>query len=51
LHLRGREKAFTNLSKDKVEQFLEILGKSIPYKIDQELKKEMGGFNMIISKG
>ncbi len=51
LRLRGREKAFANLSKEKVGQFLEILSKSTPYKIDQELKKEMGGFNMIVSKG
>ena len=51
LRLRGREKAFGNLSREKVEQFLEILKKSTPYKIDKELKREMGGFNMIISKG
>ena len=51
LRLRGREKAFGNLSRDKVGQFLEILQKSIPYKIDKELKREMGGFNMIVSKG
>jgi len=40
LRLRGREKAFANLSKEKVGQFLEILSKSTPYKIDQELKKK-----------
>jgi translation initiation factor IF-3 len=51
LRLRGREKAFGNMSKEKVGQFLEILGKLTPYKIDKELKREMGGFNMIISKG
>ncbi len=51
LRLRGREKAFGNMSREKVAQFLEILGKIIPYKIDKELKREMGGFNMIISKG
>lgn len=50
LRLRGREKAFANLSKEKVKQFLEILGKLIPYKIDAELKREMNGFSMIISK-
>lgn len=50
LRLRGREKAFGNLSRDKVNQFLEILGKLIPHKVDKELKREMGGFNMIISK-
>ena len=51
LRLRGREKAFGNISRDKVNQFLDILGKMIPYKTDKELKREMGGFNMIISKG
>ena len=51
LRLRGREKAFGNLSREKVEQFLAILSKLMPYKIDKELKREMGGFNMIISKG
>ncbi|MFA6376829.1 MAG: translation initiation factor IF-3 [Candidatus Paceibacterota bacterium] len=51
LRLRGREKAFGNISRDKVNQFLDILGKMTPYKTDKELKREMGGFNMIISKG
>jgi len=51
LRLRGRQKAFANLSKDKVNQFLEMLKKLTPIKIDKELKHEMGGFNMIISKG
>jgi len=51
LRLRGREKAFSNISRDKVNQFLEILGKMIPCKVDKELKREMRGFVMIISKG
>lgn len=50
LRLHGREKAFANLSKEKINQFLAILGKLIPYKIDSDLKKEMNGFSMIISK-
>lgn len=50
LRLRGREKAFGNLSKEKIGQFLEMLGKLIPYKIDKELKREQNGFTMIISK-
>lgn len=50
LRLRGREKAFGNLSKEKIGQFLEILGKFVPYKIDKELKREQNGFTMIISK-
>jgi translation initiation factor IF-3 len=51
LRLRGREKAFSNMSKEKVGQFLEILGKTIPYKVDAELKRETNSFSMIISKG
>jgi translation initiation factor IF-3 len=50
LRLRGREKAFANLSKEKVNQFLKLMDKLIPYKIDSALKKEMHGFSMIISK-
>lgn len=51
LRLRGREKAFGNLAREKVGQFLAILEKSTPYKTDKELQREMGSFNMIISKG
>lgn len=48
--LRGREKTLSNFAKEKINQFLEILGKLIPYKIERELKKEPRGFTMIISK-
>ena len=51
MRLRGREKAFGNLSKEKVAQFLAILGKTTPYKVDKELKREQHGLIMIISKG
>jgi len=50
LRLRGRQKAFGNLSKEKVEQFLAILEQKVPCKVEKELKREMGGFNMIVSK-
>ena len=50
LRLRGREKAFGNLSKEKVNQFLDMLQKLVPCKIDKELKREQHGFTMIISK-
>lgn len=50
LRLRGREKAFGNLSKEKVGQFLDMLQKLVPCKIDKELKREQHGFTMIISK-
>jgi len=49
--LRGREKTHGDFARDKIKEFLEILGKLIPIKIESELKKEMKGFTMIISKG
>jgi len=48
--LRGREKALGEFAKGKINQFLEILEKLIPVKIERELKKEPRGFTMIISK-
>jgi translation initiation factor IF-3 len=49
--LRGREKALGDFAKGKINQFLEILEKVIPIKIERELKREPRGFTMIISKG
>ena len=49
--LRGREKALSEVARGKVSQFVEILGKLIPIKIERELKKDSRGFTMIISKG
>ncbi|MFH1423870.1 MAG: translation initiation factor IF-3 [Candidatus Nealsonbacteria bacterium] len=48
--LRGREKALGNFAREKIGKFLDVLQKFIPYKIERELKKEMRGFSMIISK-
>jgi len=50
LILRGREKALSEFAKKKVAQFLEILEKIIPIKVERELKREARGFTMIISK-
>ena len=47
--LRGREKALPEFAKEKINQFLEILEKLIPIKIENELKKQPRGFTMIIS--
>ena len=49
--LRGREKALTNFATGKIKQFLEILEKLTPIKIERELKREFKGFSMLISKG
>ncbi len=49
--LKGREKGLSRFSLQKINQFLEILEKIIPIKIERELKKESKGFTMIIAKG
>jgi translation initiation factor IF-3 len=51
MRLRGREKALQDFARQKIGRFLEILGKSIPYKIEKEIKKEPRGLTMIIAKG
>ena len=50
LPLRGREKAFGDLAKEKINKFLEILTKSFSVKIEKELKREARGLTIIISK-
>ena len=50
LILRGREKGLSEFAKGKINQFLEILEKLIPIKIERELKREPRGFTMIIGK-
>ena len=48
--LRGREKGFSEFAKGKINQFLEILEKKIPIKLEKGLKRESRGFTMIITK-
>ena len=48
--LRGREKSLSDFAKGKIDQFLEILEKKVPIKIERVLKKEARGFTMIIAK-
>lgn len=48
--LRGREKGFPDIARNKIGQFIEILKKTTPIKIERELKKEFRGFSMIIVK-
>lgn len=51
MNLRGREKAMEAFAKDKMFKFLEDVAKSIPYKIEREVRKEPKGLSMLISKG
>jgi translation initiation factor IF-3 len=48
--LRGREKAMGQFATDKVKIFLEKLNSLIPIKTERELKRELRGFSMIVSK-
>lgn len=45
--LRGREKAHQDLGRKSLEDFLKTIG--VPNKIEQELKRFPGGFNVIIA--
>ena len=45
--LKGREKAHQDLAKTNLINFMKAI--SIPYKIEQEIKKSPGGFNVIIN--
>lgn len=48
--LRGREKAMGEFAQKKIQHFVATLHSLIPIKIDRELKRELKGFSMIISK-
>lgn len=48
--LRGREKAMGDFAKKKIEGFLKTLDSLIPIKTERELKRELKGFTVIISK-
>ncbi len=48
LYLRGREKKFSDLAKEKLENFLKKI--SSEYRIIQEPKKVPRGFSVVISK-
>jgi translation initiation factor IF-3 len=50
LPLRGRQKALDSFAKEKMNQFIEMIEKTTPIKIEKELKKEGRGVTMIISK-
>ncbi|MCK4354823.1 translation initiation factor IF-3 [Candidatus Parcubacteria bacterium] len=50
LILRGRQKALQGFAREKINKFLEILEKTIPYKIERELKKVPRGLTIIIAQ-
>lgn len=48
--LRGRQKAFKDMAKEKINQFLEILDKKVPIKMESDIKKDFRGFSAMVSK-
>ncbi len=48
--LKGREKAMGDLAKNKMLSFLEMTDKLLPLKVERELKREIKGFTIIVSK-
>ena len=50
LRLRGRQKRFSNLGREKINELLKSLEKQIQIKIERELKKQPSGLTMIITK-
>lgn len=49
MKLRGREKTLESFSREKIGKFIEILKKTIPVKIENNLRKEPRGLTMVIS--
>ncbi len=45
--LRGREKAYQNLARSALSDFIKKI--ETPYKIEEEIKRFPGGFNVIIA--
>ena len=45
--LRGREKAHQDLARRNLSDFLKTI--TVPYKVEQEIKRFPGGFNVIIA--
>jgi translation initiation factor IF-3 len=50
LMLKGREKSFEALSREKIDYFLSKLKEKVEFKIERELKKEGRGFTLILVK-
>ncbi len=48
--LRGRERLFENLAKEKFDNFLNLLKEKVSFKIERELKKEPKGFTLFLTK-
>ena len=50
MRLKGREKALQGVAREKINEFIKILGEITPIKTERELKKQPRGLTMIIRK-
>ena len=50
LRLKGRQRGFSDIGKEKINQFLKILKNLVEIKIEKELKKQPRGLTVIIAK-
>lgn len=50
MRLRGREKALHDHAKEKMKEFLRVLGEQVETKIEREPKRTPRGFNIVIAK-
>lgn len=50
MRLKGREKAMGEFAKKKVQLFVDKVNELLPVKLERELKRELKGFTLIISK-
>jgi len=48
--LRGREKRFGDLGKQVIEQFIALLGKDVPIKVEQPVLRQGGQLTSIVGK-
>jgi len=48
--LRGRQKAFKDMAKEKIRQFIESLNKKVPVKLESDIKKDFRGLTTMVSK-
>lgn len=50
MRLKGREKALQSFAREKMNKFLEMLKNLLEIKVERDLKKEVRGLTIIISK-
>jgi translation initiation factor IF-3 len=50
MKLRGREKALNRIATEKIKEFIKIIGKELPIKIERDIKRQPNNLTVIIFK-